>query len=101
MAPCAATTLAWGLCALSLTLTVLGLVLLALILSQPNTHIYDTWLDNTLNAVFYSTVGALVASRRPENKPTHLTGDRKYASDPCNRYPRSLAAADHRAPARS
>jgi hypothetical protein len=67
MGPRAATTLAWGLCALSLTLTGLGLVLLALILSQPNTHTYDTWLDNTLNAVFYSTVGALVASRRPEN----------------------------------
>jgi hypothetical protein len=67
MGPRAATTLAWGLCALSLTLTVLGLVLLALILSQPNTHTYDTWLDNTLNAVFYSTVGALVASRRSEN----------------------------------
>ena len=67
MGPRAATTLAWGLCALSLTLTLLGLVLLALILTQPNTHTYDTWLDNTLNAVFYSTVGALVASRRPEN----------------------------------
>jgi hypothetical protein len=67
MGPRAATTLAWGLCALSLTLTVLGLVRLALILTQPNTHTYDTWLDNTLNAVFYSTVGALVASRRPEN----------------------------------
>jgi hypothetical protein len=67
MGPRAATTLAWGLCALSLTLTVLGLVLLALMLTQPNTHTYDTWLDNTLNAVFYSTVGALVASRRPEN----------------------------------
>jgi hypothetical protein len=67
MGPRAATTLAWGLCVLSLTLTVLGLVLLALILSQPNTHTYDTWLDNTLNAVFYSTVGALVASRRSEN----------------------------------
>jgi len=67
MGPRAATTLAWGLCALSLTLTVLGLVLLALNLSQPNARIYDAWLDNTLNAVFYSTVGALVASRRPEN----------------------------------
>jgi hypothetical protein len=46
---------------------VLGLLLLTLNLSQPNAHTYDTWLDNTLNAVFYSTVGALVASRRPEN----------------------------------
>jgi hypothetical protein len=59
--------LAWGLCALSLASTVLGLVLLALNLSQPSTHTYDTWLDNTLNAVCFSTVGALVASRRPEN----------------------------------
>jgi hypothetical protein len=65
--PRAATLLAWGLCALSLTLAVLGLLLLTLNLSQPNAHTYDTWLDNTLNAVFYSTVGALVASRRPEN----------------------------------
>jgi hypothetical protein len=40
---------------------------LGLNLSQPNTHIYDTWLDNTLNAVFFSIVGALIASRRPEN----------------------------------
>jgi hypothetical protein len=63
----AATTLAWGLCALSLTLTVLGLVLLALILSHPHTHTFDDWLDDTLNAVFFSTVGAIVASRRPEN----------------------------------
>jgi hypothetical protein len=36
-----------------------------------------------------------------ENKPTRLTGDRKLASDPCNRRPRSLAAADHRAPDQS
>jgi hypothetical protein len=62
----AATTLAWGLCALSLTLTALGLVLLALNLTQPNAR-YDSWLDNTLNAVFFSTVGALVASRKPGN----------------------------------
>jgi hypothetical protein len=67
MGPRAATTLAWGLCALSLTLTVLGLVLLALILSHPHTHTFDDWLDDTLNAVFFSTVGAIVASRRPEN----------------------------------
>jgi hypothetical protein len=62
-----AARLAWSLCALSLALTVLSLLLLALNLSQPNTHIYDTWLDNTLNAVFFSIVGALIASRRPEN----------------------------------
>ena len=30
-------------------------------------HIVDHWLDSTLNAVFFSTVGAIVASRRPQN----------------------------------
>jgi hypothetical protein len=59
--------LAWSLCALSLALTALSLFLLDLNLSHPNTHIYNPWLDNTLTAVFYPTVGALVASRRPEN----------------------------------
>jgi hypothetical protein len=46
---------------------VVALSLLALNLSHPPTHIFDTWLDDTLNAVFFSTVGAIVASRRPEN----------------------------------
>ena len=59
--------LAWSLWALSLTLTVLAILLLALILSHPHTHTFDDWLDSTLNAVFFSTVGAIVASRRPEN----------------------------------
>ena len=62
-----ASWLAWSLWGLSLTLTVVALLLLALNLSHPHTHIFDTWLDNTLNAVFFSTVGAIVASRRPEN----------------------------------
>src|SRR5215212_3062773 len=62
-----ATWLAWSLCALSLALTALSLLLLILNLSHPNTHLYEPWLDNTLTAVFYPTVGALVASRRPEN----------------------------------
>jgi hypothetical protein len=59
-----ASRLAWGLCALSLALTALGLLLLVPNLSA---HVYDYWLENTLSAVLYSTVGALVASRRPEN----------------------------------
>ena len=65
--PRAASWLAWSLWTLSLTLTVLALLLLALILSHPHTHIFDDWLVSTLNAVFFSTVGAIVASRRPEN----------------------------------
>jgi hypothetical protein len=63
----AASWLAWSLWVLSIALTALALLLLALNLSHPHTHIFDTWLDNTLNAVFFSTVGAIVASRRSEN----------------------------------
>src|SRR5215203_358561 len=62
-----ASWLAWSLWGLSLALTVVALLLLALNLSQPHTHIVDNWLDSTLNAVFFSTMGAIVASRRPEN----------------------------------
>src|SRR5215204_3835640 len=59
--------LAWSVCALSLALTALSLLLFILNLSYPNTHLYEPWLDNTLSAVFYPSVGAIVASRRPEN----------------------------------
>src|SRR5215213_8018208 len=59
--------LAWGLCALSLALTALSLLLFILNLSYPNTHLFEPWLDNTLTALFYPTVGAIVASRRPQN----------------------------------
>src|SRR5918998_3049852 len=62
-----ASKLGWGLCVLSLALTALSLLLLILNLYHPNTHLYDPWLDDALTAVFYPTVGALVASRRPEN----------------------------------
>jgi hypothetical protein len=59
--------LAWSLCALSLALTALSLILLALNLSHPNTHIFGSWLDSTLSALSYAPVGALIASRHPEN----------------------------------
>ena len=58
--------LAWSLCALSLALTALALLLLALNLSHPNTHIFDWWFGNTL-VVIDVTVAAIVASHRPEN----------------------------------
>jgi hypothetical protein len=63
----AASWLAWSLWALSAMLTVLSLLLLVLNLSYPNVHVYDYWLENTLSAALFSTVGAVVASRRPEN----------------------------------
>ncbi len=62
-----ASWLAWSLCALSLALTALSLLLLNLNLAQPNTYIYDYWLDNTVGAISFAPVGALIASRRPAN----------------------------------
>ena len=59
--------LAWSLCALSLMLTALSLWLLNLNLANPGTPVYEPWLDNTLGALSYAPVGALVASRRPAN----------------------------------
>jgi hypothetical protein len=59
--------LAWGLWALTVTLTVLGLLLLVLDRSHPGVHVYDYWLENTFGALLFSTVGAILSSRRPEN----------------------------------
>jgi hypothetical protein len=50
-----------------LALTALGLLFFSLNLSEPNTHIYDYWLDNTLGTLSYAPVGALIAARRPTN----------------------------------
>jgi hypothetical protein len=58
--------LAWSLWALTVTLTALSLLLLVLNLSYPNTHIFEWWLGNSL-VVIDVTVGAIVASHRPEN----------------------------------
>ena len=62
----AASRLAWLLWALSVALTTLSLVLLVLIRSHPGTHVFDWWLGNS-TIVIDATVGAIVASRRPEN----------------------------------
>jgi hypothetical protein len=62
-----AARLAWGSCAMSLTLTALNLLLLILNFSYPHTHLYEPWLDNTLTSISYAPVGALIASRHPAN----------------------------------
>jgi uncharacterized membrane protein YfcA len=62
-----ASWLAWSVWALSLALTAVSLLLLALTLSHPDVPIYSSWLEETLIAMGCSTVGAVVASRRPEN----------------------------------
>jgi hypothetical protein len=58
---------AWSICGLSLALTALSLLLLVLNLSQPDAHLFDYWLEDTVVAVLYSTIGAYIASRRPGN----------------------------------
>jgi hypothetical protein len=63
----ASSWIAWSLWALSVALTALSLLLLVLNLSHPDVYVYDYWLENALSAVLYSTVGAIVASRRAEN----------------------------------
>jgi hypothetical protein len=58
---------AWIICALSLGLATIDLVLVALNSSHPNVHIPEPWLAHTVTAVAFSTVGAVVASRRSDN----------------------------------
>jgi hypothetical protein len=62
-----AARLAWSVCAISLALTALSLLLLALSLSYPNTYIFDYWLEDTIIAVSFSIIGAVIASRLPAN----------------------------------
>src|SRR5215210_5433989 len=61
-----AAQLAWSACALSLALTALTGLLIVLLL-RSDTPIYYYWLETSMVAVGYSTVGAIVASRPPES----------------------------------
>jgi hypothetical protein len=58
--------LAWTACALSLGLTALT-VLLIILLLRSGTPIYYYWLETSMVAIGYSTVGAIVASRLPQS----------------------------------
>ena len=58
--------LAWAVCALSLALTALTFLLIALDLSL-NAPIYFYWLEPTTIAVGYSVIGAIIASRLPNH----------------------------------
>jgi hypothetical protein len=62
----AASRLAWSLWALVVTLTALSLLLLVLNRYHPNAPTFEWWLGNS-TIVVDVTVGAIVASRRPEN----------------------------------
>ncbi|HWI44902.1 MAG TPA: hypothetical protein VNT12_01935 [Rubrobacter sp.] len=67
--------LARCLCAVSLTLTVLGLFLLVVSRSPvgvpvyAGAPVYDYWLENTLIAISFSTVGAIITPRLPPQNP--------------------------------
>ena len=62
----AASRLAWSLWTTTVALTALSALLVVLSLSHPNTPIFEWWYGNTF-VVIDATVGAIVASRRPEN----------------------------------
>jgi hypothetical protein len=61
-----AARLAWSVCALSLALTALSFLLLALNLSL-SAPIYFYWVEPTTIAVGYSVIGAIIASRLPSH----------------------------------
>ena len=61
-----ASWLAWSLCTLSLALTALSYLVIALNLSL-NVPIYFYWLEPTTVAIGYSVIGAIIASRLPDH----------------------------------
>ena len=65
--PRTAAWVAWIICALSLGLAAIDLILVALNSSHPDVHIPEPWLAHTVSAVAFSSVGAVVGSRRPHN----------------------------------
>ena len=64
-----ASWLAWSIWTLSLALTALSLLLLALNRSYTSIPSYPFWAENTLFAVGFSTVGAVIAPRLPPRNP--------------------------------
>src|SRR5215207_1632759 len=67
--------LAWYLCAVSITLTILGLFLLIMsqspagALGYAGASAFDYWLENTVVVISFSTVGAVIAPRLPPRSP--------------------------------
>jgi hypothetical protein len=66
VSPRAAAWLAWSVCTLSLALTALSFLLIALNLSL-NTPAYFFWLGLTVLAIGYSVIGAIITSRLPRH----------------------------------
>jgi hypothetical protein len=64
-----AARLAWLLWGLSLILAALG-VLLVVLNNHSNTHVFDYWVENTVIALIFSPVGAVIVAHRSR----HLVG---------------------------
>ncbi len=61
--------LAWYICAVSLMMTSFGLFFLAVSKSRMDAPVFDYWLLNTVIAVSFSPVGAVIAPRLPPRNP--------------------------------
>src|SRR5215212_3420600 len=55
--------ISWSMCAFSLVLTALALLLLTLNTLEPGVAGFEHWIENTALAIGFSTVGAVVATR--------------------------------------
>jgi hypothetical protein len=69
MSPKEAAWLSWYMCALSLVLTALGLVLLVLGREHLGGLVFEQWAEDAVVAVGFSTIGAVVAPRFPARNP--------------------------------
>ena len=56
---------AWSMCAVSLALTALGLLLLALSWGHPGVPVFEQCVEEIVIAIGFSTVGAMIAPRFP------------------------------------
>jgi len=62
-----ATRVAWSLCAVTLASTALAVLLLIRNLSYPDPHVFGFWVQGIVIPVTCSTVGVIIASRRPDH----------------------------------
>jgi hypothetical protein len=69
MGPAEAAWLAWYMCAVSLALAAVGLLLLVLGAEHPGVPVFEEWAEDAVVAVGFSTVGAIVAPRFPARNP--------------------------------
>ena len=63
------TWLAWYMCAVSLMMTTLGLLFLITSQSRTGAPVFDYWLLNTVIAVSFSPVGAIITPHLPSRNP--------------------------------